>query len=234
VRYLLLHGFTGTPESFAGLDAPPGCVAAVLGGHLGSPVLGGYWDEVERLAALGQGCDGLLGYSLGGRLALGILARYPERFRRSVIVSAHPGLATEAERSQRREGDARFVRVLREQGLEAFVDRWQALPLWSTQQALSEVVRREQREQRLRHTADGLAESLSQHGLAEMPDLRPLLAHVRADVHLLAGEHDGKFVELSRELSRIMTGAQLAIVPGAGHNLLLERPALCRELLSMP
>lgn len=234
MRYLLLHGFTGAPESFAELAAPAGSVAPVLGGHLGSPVLGGYWDEVERLAALGADCDGLLAYSLGGRLALGILARYPERFRRSVIVSAHPGLKTEAEREARREGDARFVRVLREQGLEAFVDRWQALPLWATQQTLPGGVRSAQRAQRLRHTAEGLAASLAHHGLGEMPDLRPDLAHVRGDVRLLAGEHDAKFAELSRELSRIIPTAQLAIVPGAGHNLLLERPALCRELLNAP
>lgn len=234
MRYLLLHGFTGAPESFAQLAAPPDSIAPVLGGHLGSPALGGYWDEVERLAALGAECDGLVGYSLGGRLALGILARYPERFRRSVIVSAHPGLKTDAERDERREGDARFVRVLREQGLEAFVDRWQALPLWATQQELSDSVRRAQRQQRLRHTPDGLAASLTHHGLGEMPDLRPDLRHVRGAVHVLAGERDGKFVELSREVSRIIPASQLAIVPGAGHNLLLERPALCRELLDAP
>jgi 2-succinyl-6-hydroxy-2,4-cyclohexadiene-1-carboxylate synthase len=234
MRYLLLHGFTGAPESFAGLGAPEGSVTPVLGGHLGTPALGSYWDEVERLAALGADCDGLFGYSLGGRLALGILSRYPARFRRCVIVSAHPGLKTDAERDQRREGDARFVRVLHEQGLEAFVDRWQALPLWASQQELSDSARRAQRELRLRHTAAGLAASLIQHGLGEMPDLRPYLAHVSGDVRLLTGASDTKFVELSSELSRIIPAAQHSVVPAAGHNLLLERPALCRELLSMP
>jgi pimeloyl-ACP methyl ester carboxylesterase len=60
------------------------------------------------------------------------------------------------------------------------------------------------------------------------------LGHVQHDVRLLAGERDPKFADLSRELSRIMPAAQLSVVPGAGHNLLLERPALCRELLSIP
>lgn len=233
MRYLLLHGFTGTPDSFAAL-APAGSVSPVLGGHLGTPVQGGYWDEVERLAALGRDCEALLGYSLGGRLALGILARYPERFRSAVIVSAHPGLVTEAERAERRAGDARFVQVLLEQGLEAFVERWQALPLWASQRELSEGVRHAQREQRLRHTAQGLAESLTRHGLGEMPDLRGDLARVTCPVRLLAGELDPKFVELSRELSRIIPRAVLDVVPGAGHNLLLERPALLRDSLSTP
>jgi 2-succinyl-6-hydroxy-2,4-cyclohexadiene-1-carboxylate synthase len=88
--------------------------------------------------------------------------------------------------------------------------------------------------QRLRHTPDGLAASLVQHGLGEMPDLRPQLARVSVSVELLVGERDTKFVELSRELSRIIPRGRLSIAPGAGHNLLLERPNLCRELLEAP
>jgi 2-succinyl-6-hydroxy-2,4-cyclohexadiene-1-carboxylate synthase len=231
VRYLLLHGFTGTSESFAGLAAPPGSLAPTLGGHLHTPVRGDFSDEVERLALLGAGCDGLFGYSLGARLALGILARYPERFRHAVIVSAHPGLQSDDERSARRQADARYVAVLREQGLVSFVDKWQALPLWASQGDLPESIKLAQRQQRLRHGALGLAESLIQHGLGEMPDLRPQLARVLASVDIVAGERDVKFAELGRELATIIPSSRLSIVPGAGHNLLLERPALCSELL---
>ncbi len=231
MRYLLLHGFTGTSESFAGLGAPLGCRAPTLGGHLDTPVRGGFMDEVERLAELGADCDGLFGYSLGGRLAIGIIARYPERFRHALIVSGQPGLASDDERSARRLADARYVNVLREQGLTTFVDKWQALPLWATQGGLPESVRLAQREQRLRHTASGLAESLIQHGLAEMPDLRPEMRQVRSSVDIVAGERDVKFAELARELSALVPNARLHIVPGAGHNLLLERPRLCSELL---
>jgi 2-succinyl-6-hydroxy-2,4-cyclohexadiene-1-carboxylate synthase len=231
VRYLLLHGFTGTSEGFAGLGAPPGSLAPTLGGHLGTPVRGNFNDEVERLAQLGAACEGLLGYSLGGRFALGILARYPERFRHAVIVSAHPGLQTDDERRARRQADARYVTVLREQGLASFVDKWQALPLWASQGDLPDAAKLAQRQQRLRHTAPGLAESLIHHGLGEMPDLRPQLAHVKASVDIVAGERDVKFAELGRALATIIPGARLSIVPGAGHNLLLERPALCSELM---
>ncbi len=228
MRYLLLHGFSGTPQSLAALGAAEGSVTPVLGGHLGTAVSGGFSDEVERLAALGlaQSCSGLFGYSLGGRLALGVLARYPKRFEHALIVSAHPGLKTPAEREQRRAGDARFVAVLRERGLEAFVDVWQALPLWASQGALPEAVKQAQREQRLRHEAEGLAQSLIAHGLAEMPDLRPQLAQLRGRVELLVGARDAKFAALGHELAGIIPGARLSVAAGAGHNLLLERPEL--------
>lgn len=231
MRFLLLHGFTGTPESFGALHPPEGSIAPVLGGHLDQPVTGGFWDEVERLASLAIGCDGLFGYSLGGRFALGILARYPHRFARAIIVSAQAGLASEQERTARRQADAELVTVLRVRGVQAFVDRWQALPLWASQAALPDAVRQAQREQRLRHSAEGLAQSLLRHGLAEMPDLRPELAAVESRVDLLVGERDDKFVALNRELASVMLRAHLTIAEGSGHNLLLEGPELCTERL---
>jgi 2-succinyl-6-hydroxy-2,4-cyclohexadiene-1-carboxylate synthase len=234
VRYLCLHGFTGTPDSFAGCDLPSGSLVPVLGGHLHTAVRGGFEDEVERLAALGaeSGCEGLFGYSLGGRLALGILARYPTRFRHALIASAQAGLASEDERSARRAGDARWVAVLRERGLEAFVDAWQALPLWATLADLPEVTRKAQRAQRMSHSAEGLAQSLVRHGLGEMPNLRPFLGRVQSRVDLLVGERDQKFVTLAEELQTLLPSARLRIAPRAGHNLLLEQPELCASLLS--
>jgi 2-succinyl-6-hydroxy-2,4-cyclohexadiene-1-carboxylate synthase len=233
LRYLCLHGFTGAPDSFAGVRLPAGSVAPVLGGHLGTGVHGSFEDEVERLAALGAeaGCQGLLGYSLGGRLALGILAHYPERFEHALVVSAQAGLVSEDARRARREGDARWVSLLRERGLAAFVGAWQALPLWASQADLPEPVRRALGEQRLRHSAEGLAQSLVHHGLAEMPNLRPQLALLRTRVDLLVGERDPKFVMFAEELSTLIPHSRLSVAPGAGHNLLLERPALCASLL---
>lgn len=231
MRYLLLHGFTGTPESFVGLEVPRGSIAPSLAGHLQEAGTPTFAAEVERLAALAADVEGLLGYSLGGRLALGILARYPNRFQHAVILSAHPGLTTESERTARRSVDFEHVRLLREQGLRAFVDAWEALPLWATQASLSATTRQEQRQQRLRHSAEGLAQSLLGQGLSQMPDLRQALTSVSCRVDVLAGERDPKFLELAGEMSRLLPHARLHLAPGAGHNLLLEQPELCRQLL---
>ncbi|HVY27060.1 MAG TPA: alpha/beta fold hydrolase [Polyangiaceae bacterium] len=231
MQYLLLHGFTGTPASLSELNAPAGSLAPALAGHLQTPVVGGFEAEVERLAALAGERTGLFGYSLGGRLALGLLARYPRRFQRAVVVSAQPGLSSSAERAARRDADGRFVRMLREQGLAAFVDAWEALPLWESQRRLSETARQAQRAQRLRHDAAGLTQSLLQHGLGEMPDLRPFLATVETQVELVAGEHDDKFVKLNQELVSVLPHAHLTIVPGVGHNVPLENSAAVAQLL---
>jgi 2-succinyl-6-hydroxy-2,4-cyclohexadiene-1-carboxylate synthase len=228
----MLHGFTGSRASFARLALPPSAVAPTLGGHLDEPASADFWAEVERLSAhASAAATHLLGYSLGGRLALGLLARYPERFARAVLVSAHPGLRTEGQRRQRREQDARFARLLRERGLVEFVSVWEDLPLWQTQRALPEDIRAAKRRERLSHTAEGLARSLDSVGLGGMPDLRPQLARVATPVDFLAGAEDTRFVALAGELCRIMPRARLSVAAGAGHDLLLERPEFCSAFI---
>jgi 2-succinyl-6-hydroxy-2,4-cyclohexadiene-1-carboxylate synthase len=228
----MLHGFTGSPASFASLEPPRSAIAPTLGGHLGEPASRDFWTEVERLGALAPAATELFGYSLGGRLALGLLVRHPQRFARAVIVSAHPGLRTASERRARRLQDQRFVRQLREHGLAAFVAAWEAQPLWHTQCNLPEALKARKRRERLTHTAEGLARSLARVGLGQMPDLRRQLARSSCAVEFLVGEHDTKFVALARELCRIMPRARMAVAARAGHDLVLERPRFCSAYLS--
>jgi 2-succinyl-6-hydroxy-2,4-cyclohexadiene-1-carboxylate synthase len=228
----MLHGFTGSPASFARLKVPRFALTPTLGGHLSEPASIDFWAEVERLAALTPAATELFGYSLGARLALGLLSRYPKRFERAVLVSAHPGLRTATERVERRKHDDRFVRQLRERGLAEFVASWEEQPLWETQRGLPEAVKASKRHERLTHTAEGLARSLASVGLGKMPDLRPKLARTACVVDFLVGAHDTKFVALAEELCRIMPRARLAAAVGAGHDLVLERPELCSAYLS--
>ena len=165
MSWLMLHGFTGSQASFARLAIPRFTVAPTLGGHLREPASADFWAEVERLAAFAPGATALFGYSLGARLALGLLARYPDRYERAVLVSVHPGLSTEAQRIERRKHDDRFVRLLRERGLAEFVSAWEDQPLWNSQRALPMTVRADKRRERLTHTAEGLASSLASVGL---------------------------------------------------------------------
>jgi 2-succinyl-6-hydroxy-2,4-cyclohexadiene-1-carboxylate synthase len=232
MSWLMLHGFTGSPASFARLELPRYVVAPTLGGHLTEPGSTDFWGEVERLAALSPDANELFGYSLGSRLSLGLLARYPDRFDHAVLVSAHPGLRTDAERSLRRADDDRFVRLLRERGLPEFVSAWEKQPLWQTQRALPATARTRRHSERLTHSAEGLARSLTSVGLGHMPDLRAALARSNCSVEFLAGGLDTKFLVLAEELCGIMPRARLRIAANAGHDLVLERPEFCSDILS--
>ena len=243
MSWLFLHGFTGSPAAVSGLAsrlparasrAAPRWVAATLGGHLYEPASTDFWAEVERLASVAPDATGVCGYSLGGRLALGLLARFPQRFTRGVVISAHPGLRTEAEREARREQDDRWGSLLRQQGIEAFVAAWERQALWDTQRGLAQEILAAKRRERLMHSARGLAESLRSVGLGCMPDLRSGLAQSTGRIDLLVGSLDPHYRELAHELSTCLPRAQVqvCVAHGAGHDLVLERPAFCASHLA--
>ncbi len=186
-------------------------------------------DEVDRLAlwfgerAAPQAV--LAGYSLGGRIAVALLARHPRLFRSAVLIGAHPGIADEAARRQRVEDDEILARRLEESGIEDFVKLWEGLPLFASQRQLPAAVRERQRSSRLRHDAAGLAAALRALGAGSMPDYWPALDRLEMPIRLLAGAEDDKFCKLAHAMAERLPNATVEVVPAAGHNLLLEAPA---------
>jgi 2-succinyl-6-hydroxy-2,4-cyclohexadiene-1-carboxylate synthase len=146
----------------------------------------------------------LAGYSLGARLALGIAVRHPERVSRLTLVGAHPGLASDTERDERRRSDQRWIELLETCGIDAFVDAWSAQPLFASERRLPEALRSARRKERLGHDPKELARSLRITGLAEMPNFRPRLGEIRAPVTLMTGELDAKFSALAEEVSNLL------------------------------
>ncbi len=193
-----LHGFTGT-------GAPP-----LLGHHPSLIRPGTFAGEVERLHALLAPLAPvhLVGYSMGARLALGLLARDPTPFVRATFVSLNPGLRSDEERRARVAADERWVRVLQDEGLDAFAAAWDAQPMFAGR-----------RRRFPHHDAAGLVHALRGLGLGAMPDLWPELAALRLPVTFVAGALDEKFVDLATRAAALTPGAGLRIVPGAGHDV---------------
>lgn len=248
-RLVLLHGFTGSPSSWDDvverLDPAPEVLAPVLPGHdPAQPEVGGsdfaeiVIDLAGRIAAWG-GAEPVhvAGYSLGARLAMGLLvsdALAPDRreplFRSATLIGVNPGLRTEAERVARRASDERWIELL-DRGIERFVDEWERLPLWATQSRVPLPRLAAQRAERLRHDPRGLQHSLRGAGLAVMPDYRLQLSRVAAPVDLMVGADDPKFLRLAEETASLLPRGRVVVVSDAGHNLPLERPeAVAREL----
>jgi len=241
-RLVLLHGFSGSPSSFETLErelrlrgARIFCPALLGHGATGPSWAPRFEEEVDRLAsAIGRaGFAGaqLCGYSLGARVALGLLARHPFLFRGVTLVSVHPGLGSHEERASRVGSDERWCELLTRGGTRAFSRAWEAQPLFATQTRLPLGIKERQREIRRAHSADGLARSLRALGLGQMPDYRGVLQRPSIPVELVAGALDDKFVALAHGLSRNNPRLSLELVPDAGHNVLLEAPnALVRVL----
>jgi 2-succinyl-6-hydroxy-2,4-cyclohexadiene-1-carboxylate synthase len=230
-RVTLLHGLLGHPESLASFA---GAVSDALGVPARAVLLPGHgespwgtdhrsFDEVvdalaTRVFPAGAEEELVVGYSLGGRLALGLLARtQPAAI---LAIGAHLGLGDPDERSARRRWDLQQAERVRELGIEAFAAEWEQEPIFATQQTLLPARLAEQRRARARHLPEAIAWAFDVLGTGSMPDLSPRLAPHRERVTLVAGALDAKFVshyQAALELSVI-------VVPNAGHNVLLERP----------
>ncbi|MGE0784983.1 MAG: alpha/beta fold hydrolase [Sandaracinaceae bacterium] len=228
---LLLHGFTGAPSAWdpvlAHVTARAPIVRPTLAGHGLDPVPATTWDaEVERISRLLEVQDArdvhLAGYSMGGRFGWSLLARCA-RITSATLIGAHPGLTSEAERTERRARDREWSALLRDRGLDAFVDRWEDHPVFASQAELDEASLAEQRAVRRAHRAEGLADAMEAFGLAEMPRTDP--AAIRVPVTLLVGSRDEGQRHAAEVIGPALAQARLRAVSGAGHNLLLERPA---------
>jgi 2-succinyl-6-hydroxy-2,4-cyclohexadiene-1-carboxylate synthase len=234
---VLIHGFTGSPASFDDLgrrllarQAGLRLFSPALLGH-GAPAAGniGRFDqEVDRLAsAIVQANfrgSHLCGYSLGARVALGLLARHAHRFSGATLIGVHPGLGSAAERAARVGSDERWCRVLGERGLAAFLAEWQAQALFASQRELPDSVAKEQRRIRSAHTADGLIRSLRVLGLGQMPDYRGVVRSLPIRLRLVVGALDTKFTAIARAIGAASPRVELDLVAGVGHNVLLEAP----------
>ncbi len=233
VPALLLHGFTGCGHSFDHLAPLVGDLLSArcpdLPGHHGAPLpraLGtaGFEEAVEKLARGLRRPSVVIGYSQGGRLALALAVRHPEKVSALVLEGANPGLRRPAERAARCRSDEALARSLEQRGLERFVAAWERLPLFAGLRALPAAERAALGARRLDHTAAGLAGALRCLGQGVQPGLWPALAGLSVPTLLLTGSLDDRYTRLARRMARLLPAARRVAVRGAGHAPHLERP----------
>jgi len=179
----------------------------------------------------------IVGYSLGARTALYFAATRPSCVASLVLEGGSPGIEDETERAARRSEDEGRAIALTRDGLEAFVDAWEQLPLFATQRNLPAKVLADQRARRLRGDADALARSLRHSGTGTQHWLGEHFHKIVAPVLLIAGSLDEKYADIARRMRDALPNARCAIVDGVGHNVHLEKPdefiALVDGFLSM-
>jgi 2-succinyl-6-hydroxy-2,4-cyclohexadiene-1-carboxylate synthase len=243
MQVVALHGFTGSKESFArvlpALPAGTPVLRPALLGHYGSkrpPELNTFEAEVDYLAEhFLRPCRApvlLVGYSLGGRVALGLAAHYPELVARVLVIGAHPGLESAVARAERRQDDERWCALLEAEGIRAFVSAWEQQPLFENQLGLPRDLVARRHAERLAHDPRGLARALRALGLGAMPPLTAALARAERPLHLVTGELDTKFTSLAAELAQRLPCARTTVVRGAGHDVLLEQPEVLANLIT--
>ena len=232
---LFLHGFMGSGADWAGeisaLDEHFYCVAPDLPGHgssLGLPpdaytIEGTTRALLDLLDELGITRAALIGYSMGGRLALYLALRHPERCSGLCLESASPGIEEPAERQARREADEERARRLESGDLASFLKDWYRQPLFASL-ARREGLLRETIESRMRNDEGELARSLRSLGTGIQPSLWDELGTLQVPALAVAGDLDEKHAGISTRMASLSPRIRVAVVPGAGHNVHLESP----------
>jgi 2-succinyl-6-hydroxy-2,4-cyclohexadiene-1-carboxylate synthase len=236
LRAVLLHGFLGDASAWSEAVAPLADrlrpVVIDLPGHAGRAPpsdLESVFTEVERWLQPG---DVLIGYSQGARVALAVAARGRVPLAGLVLESGTAGIADPAARQARSKADHAAAARLRRDGLTAFVDGWEGLPVLAGLRDLPASARAALRARRLAHDPEGVARALEVYGQGAMPDLWPSLPDLDVPVLVLSGERDPTYREIAGRLCAALPRARAVVIPAAGHTPHLEQPDAWRAAVS--
>ena len=234
---VVLHGFTGSTVAMSGLTSRLSSTHRVLAvdlvGHGRSPVptdparytVDAMADDVAAaLQRRALGSAHLVGYSMGGRVALTLACNRPELVRSLVLIGATPGLRDPDERAERRVADAALADRIERDGLAEFVDEWMANPLFASQERLGPEALAAARDQRLDNDPLGLAASLRGGGTGAMTPLHDRLPDLRVPTTLVVGALDPKFREIAAAMDEALPHSCVVTVTDAGHAAHLEQP----------
>jgi 2-succinyl-6-hydroxy-2,4-cyclohexadiene-1-carboxylate synthase len=239
----LLHGFTQSGRSWHEVMAkmPAGWMWVVpdLRGHGATQIQNGAdcsmdacMSDLEMLwDRIGVERTHLVGYSMGGRLALHVAARRPQRILSVLTIGAHAGLDAAA-RDGRRRGDEALADRIERDGVGPFVDYWSGLPLFAGLERRGPAFLGQVRAERLQNHPAGLACSLRGMGAGVMEPVWEELGRVQAPFTFVAGQLDHGYVASARRLAATVPNGRVEVVLHAGHPVHQERPdAFARVLL---
>ena len=240
---LFLHGFMGNSDEFnqviSLLVDDFHCLKINLPGHGKTQVLD---DDCYTMAKTADGLINLLdelkvrqcflvGYSMGGRLALYLTINFPQYFDKVILESASPGLSVELEKLERVKRDEqiarKLVRSIEKDDFRKFLDNWYSQPIFGNiknHPQFDLMI-----DNRLQNNPVDLAKSLRLMGTGVQPSLWDKLQKNKVPLLLVVGEKDKKFVDINTRMAQINRLCELKIIENTAHNIHLENTPIFVE-----
>jgi pimeloyl-ACP methyl ester carboxylesterase len=165
----------------------------------------------------------LAGHSMGGRVALEVVARAPDRVSRLALLdTGYEALAHGEPGDREKAGRYRLLEMAQRDGMLVMAREWARGMVHPAR--LADVPLMEAIHSMIVRAGVGQFEAQIRALLAR-PDRTGLLNELRMPVLVLCGHEDGwSPVERHQQMARLITGSQLVAVPECGHMSTMERP----------
>lgn len=236
---VFLHGFMGSSADWNQvielLIREFYCIAIDLPGHGKSPISAdtNFENLIENLDSLIESLSlknpAVVGYSMGGRIALNWIVNFPGRFARIVLESATAGIENPQERSERIQQDLQLAKRLENEPFQDFPDEWYGLPLFGRikyHKDYKELVKG-----RLKNSPGNLALALNAFSTGKQKSLWPHISKLAIPGLLICGQEDNKYVQIMTELNKLNNHFDITIFKNCGHSVHFENPIRFAEHL---
>ena len=229
---VFLHGFLGNREDWQqiaeALSETWYCITVDLPGHGDQQQNHKDWpsdDSLERMfSEITKACSKpfhLVGYSLGGRLAMKLAHEKPSQVISLCLESANPGLESIEKRKERVLSDQTWANRFTCAPLETVLNDWYQQPIFGPK---STAQRRSLTKKHQNQSAIPLGRALTKFGLGLQTPYWRFLSQWRKPVCYISGEYDTKFTDIGRQLKNINPHLQHAIINKAAHNCHADQP----------
>ena len=230
MNVVALHGFTGSAKDFEPLaerlSVPVHALDLLGHGEAAAPDRCEDYRMVAQVRRLVDKIpDGplvLLGYSIGGRVALRLWPLLGARLKGVVLVATTPGLEDPVERTERIAQDLALAARIEARGVPWFTEYWSERPIIRSQKQIEPAILEGMRKRRLQNRPVGLANTLRALGQGAVEPVWSTLPDFPVPTLLLTGANDRKYTDIATEMSRRIPNATHQIVGDAGHCVHLE------------
>ena len=174
----------------------------------------------------------LLGYSMGGRIALAYALAYPNEIESLILESASYGECGFINRIRRRKNDERLAQKIGHYGINWFNKYWSEMPIFATQTKLDEAIKNKIEERRLLNMPDALANTLKGSGQGTFPCLENKISKLSMPVLFLNGEYDKRYRQIGEKFKDLNPRIRLEIIKGVGHNTHIEDSSAFNKIIN--
>jgi 2-succinyl-6-hydroxy-2,4-cyclohexadiene-1-carboxylate synthase len=164
----------------------------------------------------------LLGYSLGGRLALHAIKDHPKVWKAAMLVSVNPGLPSEEMQADRMLKDGVWAIRFLAENWSSVLNKWNQQPVFLHSKNIDRRMDDFNR--------DVLADMLTYWSLGRQQDLRQTIKNLPLPIYWVSGALDSYFIHLQDSILLDHSSSCKITIPEAGHRVPWDQPAAFSEL----